>query len=59
MKLEHAINKITAEDEGEGVSTTDKTNLAKARVEIESKKRELTKRANEAKQQSQGELAGG
>ena len=59
LKLEHAINKITAEDEGEGVSTTDKTNLAKARVEIESKKRELTKRANEAKQQSQGELAGG
>ena len=59
MKLEHAINKITAEDEGEGTSTTDKTNLAKSRVNIEAKKRELTKAANEAKQQSQGELVGG
>lgn len=59
LKLEHAINKITAEDEGEGISTTDKQNLAKSRINIEAKKRELTKEANEAKQQSQGELAGG
>jgi hypothetical protein len=58
-KLEHAVNKITAEDEGEGTSTTDKQNLAATRIDIEAKKRELTKVANEAKQQSQGELAGG
>ena len=59
LKLEHAINKITAEDEGEVTSTTDKQNLAESRVEIESKRRELGKLANEAKHQAQGELAGG
>ena len=59
LKLQQAINQTTAEDEGDGVSSTDKTNLAEGRIEIEAKKRELGKLANEAKQQSQGELVGG
>ena len=58
-KVEQAINQTTAESSGAGTSTTDKQNLAESRIGIEAKKREITKAANEAKQQSQGELAGG
>jgi hypothetical protein len=61
LQLQHSINNTLANNASESgkISAADEVASAKSRIDIESKKRELSKLANQAKQQKQGELVGG